>query len=214
MGVDLSCLEEFYSIVEDSRMKHLGYGENLRKDNTEKRGFRNAMISFLEENVKEGSVYVDLFSGDAVVPLALLYLSNEFSSFKDVGKIYAVDSDERGALGLVKVNAEFFGLGKKIIPVKSDVCDQNLVFVEPVESSFMTDISGYVSDFRCVRRAEEFFFNARRFSKNAFASQAGFDFGQRFFCESKKFFDETKHQELSTVDGLVYSSVYRSSLPD
>jgi hypothetical protein len=214
MGVDLSCLEEFYGIVENTRMKNLGYSEHLRKDNMEKRGFRNAMVSFLEDNVVDDGVYVDLLCGDAIVPLAMLYLSKEFSSFKRVGKIYAVDKDNSGALSLVKANASFFGLEKKIVPVKGDVCDENLVFAEPIHSSLMTDSAGYVSDMRYVYDVEMFFFNSRRLSKNVFASQAGFDFGQVFFDGTKKFFDAIKHEELSTADGPVYTSIYRSSLPD
>jgi len=215
MGVDLSCLEEFYCRIENNRMDILGYSESLRHENMELRGVRNAMVSFLEENVKDEGVYVDLFSGDAVVPLALLHLSKEFSDCKKIGKIYAVDNGSDGSFGLIMKNAEFFGLEKKLVPVKRDVLDPTLFFDEPVDSSFLTHASFYIFDDKYIKDPAVFFMNLGRLSGTVLASQAGQDFDEKFVKGLDDYFVDGKRSRINTLDGVVYTLVStRRSLPD
>jgi len=65
-------LKDFYKTIEENRNKY--YGRDMGKEPVE---LRNAMIGYLLEHIPEGSIWFDLFTGDGVVPLALLHLQEQ-----------------------------------------------------------------------------------------------------------------------------------------
>ncbi|MBT3405654.1 hypothetical protein HN419_00645 [Candidatus Woesearchaeota archaeon] len=106
-------LDEFYREIEGNRDKFLG-----RKVAPEPRAWRNEMIQFVLRSLPERAVIADLFSGDAVVPMALLYLQKHYDDVNGIDHVYLVDNNREGCFDLLQTNANHFGVEDRATTVR------------------------------------------------------------------------------------------------
>ncbi len=164
-------LQDFYSMIEANRNAH--YNRDMGKEPIH---FRNPMIKYLIDNLEDDSLAVDMFCGDLVVPLAILYLQKETGKFSKIRKVYAVDGDQDGGFDLVSQNSRYFGLESQVVPVLSDVSDNGLVkqIEEKPDISLVIEGSRYVLVPSYVWDAMGFFNNLSKLAPVNFTIQVGY----------------------------------------
>lgn len=205
-------MEKIYKTIENDRIKKYCVGPFYKQEFLEPREPRNAMASFLSENIKDGGVYVDLFSGDCTLPLALLYLSENVASFKkNINKIYVIDNESNNNLEDVRENAEKLGIEKKLVIINGDVCNPSLELPEPADACFLTDAFHYIAQKKYVKDPSSFFKNIRKFSDKVLASHWKYDFSDDFLKNMGIYYGEKKHGKIKVDDDAVYTLICRDS---
>jgi len=119
-------LDDFYKPFKENRDRF--FGGDTGQDAVH---WRNQMIAYLLERLQPGAVCLDLMAGDALVPLAILFLQKQDPSLRKVEKVYAVDNNHDGAFDLIMQNAGYFGLKDAIVPVMKDAEDRELAKYVP-----------------------------------------------------------------------------------
>jgi len=61
---------------------------------------REAMLRYLWDAIPDGSSVADVFSGDGVVPVTILYMQEQFGC-KKIGKLYCIDDNRMGGFDIM-----------------------------------------------------------------------------------------------------------------
>lgn len=195
MTLDLTCLNEFYSDIDRLRSNRLGPVIE------EPRETRNKMIEFLVNNIDSKGDVLDLFSGDAVVPMALMYLQKEKRIDRKISRFYLLDNNRQKGLELSIDYANHFELRRYFTFLEKDINNPgwsiNLTD-KRINSCFMIDSVNYTVP-------EILIPEIRAIAPQLYVVQAG-EIGKAFDSELNKYFKVKKQGIIpnSSVSDLRY----------
>jgi len=134
-------LEEYYAKLTENRNRHYGcdHGDEPVR-------WRNPMIRYMLESVPEDSVVADWFTGDAVVPMAILFLQKQFPELRKIRRLYTIDNDEDGGYGLITRNLEDFGIDTPVTMIGNDcwLTAKEPPFGDDIGVSMLVESVGYI----------------------------------------------------------------------